>query len=198
MIVGMRIPLNLNVNDSRPTPALLRSFGVVGWVLLLTCAVGNSVSAQEKNNRVANFIREALASRSKEIVNAAVDMPTDKFPVKVTPEGMTFGEFTLHVSSANYLYCSKIGNVADPDLPKLTGNETKDKLVERLKSSFDFCTGALARLDDSNKFEMLTLGDAKTPRSMAILTLSSTWSDHATQQVEYLQAAGAMTASAKK
>jgi hypothetical protein len=153
----------------------------------LCCA---PVLAQDNKNKVSNFIREALAGRSKEIMAATIEMPADKFNLAPTPDQMTFGQLTLHVATVNYFYCSKIGGVPEAELPKISDTAPKDKLVERLKGSFDFCTAALAKLDDSNKSETLMLGETKTSRAMAILTLSGTWNDHLAQQSEYLQAVG--------
>jgi DinB superfamily len=169
---------------------------VLTGILLLTGLWSVPVLAQEKN-KVANFVRDALAARSKEIIAATVEMPADKFNFKPSPEEMTFGQLTLHVAVGNYLYCSKIGGVAEPDLPKISDTEPKDKLVERVKASFDFCTAVLAKLDDSNKSETLVLGDTKTSRAMAILTLTGTWSDHFAMQTTYLQANGRVPPTAK-
>src|SRR5438034_7154896 len=104
-------------------------------ILLLTSLWSIPVLAQEKN-KVSNFIREALASRSKEIMAATVEMPADKFGIKPSPEQMTFAQLTLHVAAGNYLYCSKIGGVAEPELVKISDTDPKEKLAERLKSSF--------------------------------------------------------------
>jgi hypothetical protein len=46
--------------------------------------------------------------------------------------------------------------------------------------------------------ETLTFGPTKTPRSMAILTLTGTWTDHFTMQTTYLQAIGRIPPTAKK
>jgi DinB superfamily len=153
-------------------------------------------SAQEKD-KVSNFARGSLAARSKEIIGATIEMPADKFDFKPSPTEMTFGQLTLHVAVGNYLYCSKIGGVAEPKLPEISDTEPKDKLVERLKASFDFCKSAFASLDDSNKSETLTLGGTKTSRAMAILTLTGTWNDHFTMQTTYLQANGRVPPTAK-
>ena len=176
-----------------PSNAHLRS---LAGILLLTGLWCVPVLAQEKD-KVSNFVRGALAARSKEIIAATVEMPADKFNFKPSPEEMTFGQLTLHVAVGNYLYCSKIGGVAEPELPKINDTESKDKLVERLKSSFDFCTTALSKLDDSNKSETLMLGDTKTSRAMAILTLTGTWNDHFATQTSYLQANGRVPPTAK-
>ena len=92
---------------------------------------------------------------------------------------------------------SAIGGVAEPELATISDTELKDKLVARLRSSFDFCTTALAKLDDSNKSEILALGETKTSRAMAILTLTGTWSDHFAMQAAYLQANGRVPPTAK-
>jgi len=141
-------------------------------------------------NKVSNFVRQALATRSKEIIAATVEMPADKFGFKPSAEDMTFAQLSLHVATTNYLYCSRIGGIAEPELPKISDTEPKEKFVERVKASFDFCTAALAKLDDSTKSEMLTFGDAKTSRAMAILTLTGAWNDHLTLQTDYLRATG--------
>jgi hypothetical protein len=180
----------------KPLLFLMAHWRGLASTLVLTGLCCVPVLAQEKN-KVSNFVRDALAARSKEIIAATIEMPPDKFSFKPSPEDMTFGQLTLHVAVGNYLYCSKIGGVAEPELPQISDTEPKDKLVERLKSSFDFCTAVLAKLDDSNKSETLTLGDTKTSRAMAILTLTGTWSDHFAMQTTYLQANGRVPPTAK-
>jgi hypothetical protein len=174
-----------------PTAVLTWSRGARRLVtVLLSLSLGSAQALAQDANKVANFVRTALNARSKEITAATVEMPADKFGFRPSPQEMTFGQLTLHVAVGNYLYCSKIGGVAEPKLPEISDTEPKEKLIDRLKASFTFCTAALAKLDDSNKSEVLTLGDTKTSRAMAILTLTGTWSDHFAMQTAYLQANG--------
>ncbi len=158
-------------------------------ILVLAALWGGPVLAQD-NNKISNFVRASLAARSKEIIAAAMDMPADNFGFSPSPQDMTFGQLTLHAAATNYPYCSKIGGVAEPELPKISDKEPKDKLVERLKASFDFCTAALAKLDDSGTSEMLVVGNTRTSRAMAILTLTGSWNDHFKLQTSYLKANG--------
>jgi uncharacterized damage-inducible protein DinB len=161
----------------------------------LACPV---LLAQEKNP-VAAAIREALQGRSKNMVAAAEEMPADKYGFKATADQMTFGHLTLHIVEANYLFCSKIGEVAAPELPKLSDTDPKDKLVERMRASFDFCSKALAKLDDSNLGETLTLfGERKASRAGAILLLVGSWADHYSLQSTYLRLNGHLPPTAKK
>ena len=169
-----------------------------GWLFVLAILCCPAILAQEKNP-VAAAIREALPGRSKNMVAAAEEMPADQYGFKATPDSMTFGHLTLHIVEANYLLCSKIGGVPAPELPKVSDTDPKDKLVERLKASFDFCSTALAKLDDSNLGETLTLfGERKATRAAAILILASSWGDHYSQQASYLRLAGHLPPTAKK
>jgi DinB superfamily len=168
------------------------------WLLVLVCLSCPVLVAQEKNP-VATALREALPGRAKNIVGAAEEMPADKYGFKATPEQMTFGHLTLHILEANYVFCSKIGGAAAPERPKVGDTDPKDKLVEQLKASFDFCSTALAKLDDSNLGESLTLfGERKATRAAAILMFASSWGDHYSLQSTYLRLNGHLPPSAKK
>ena len=168
------------------------------WMFALACLLCPALFAQEKNP-VAAAIREALPGRSKNIVAAAEEMPADKYAFKATADQMTFGHLSTHIADANYLFCSKIGGVPAPELPKVADTDPKDKLVERMKASFDFCTTALAKLDDSNLGETLTLfGERKASRAAAILMLAGSWADHYQLQAVYLRLNGHVPPTAKK
>ena len=168
------------------------------WLFVLASLWCPTLLAQEKNP-VAAAIRGTLEGRSKNMVAAAEEMPADKYGFKATPDQMTFGHLTLHIADPNYLFCSKIGGVPAPELPKLSDTDPKDKLVERMKASFDFCSTALAKLDDSNLGETLTLsGERKASRAMAILILAGSWADHYSLQSTYLRLNGHLPPTAKK
>jgi hypothetical protein len=63
-------------------------------------------------------------------------------------------------------------------------------LVERMKSSFEFCASAVAALDDSHMGETLTIDDTKMSRAMAVLALTGGWVTHLELQERYLQING--------
>ena len=167
-------------------------------LVAMTCLLCPTLLAQEKNP-VAAALRELLSARAKNIVAAAEEMPADKYGFKATPEQMTFGHLAVHIFEANYLFCSKIGGVAAPELPKLSDTDAKDKLVERMKASFDFCSTALAKLDDSNLNETLTLSsERKTSRAMATLIFAGAMGDHYSIEAMYLRLNGHLPPTAKK
>lgn len=170
--------------------------GLVGVLACLCAAHAPLTSAQPlAQNRISSFLKKTLAERSQDLVATASRMPSEAFGLKAPPDNMTFGYLTLHVADGNYIFCSFIAGVPIPNLPRLAETEPKTKLVERLKASFDFCTQALASLDDSHMSEQLTIGEAKMARSMAVLTLASSWATHHDQQEQYLQLAGVAQAA---
>src|ERR1700736_679893 len=112
-----------------------------------------AVFAQEKNP-VTSVAREILPRQQKNLVAAAEEMPADKFGYKPTEQQMTFGHLVLHIIGSNNHLCSTIGDVPEVKAPvPLKETDGKDKLVAGVKASFDFCTTALAKVDDP------TLGD---------------------------------------
>jgi hypothetical protein len=163
--------------------------------LLLAVLCSTPVLAQGAN-RISDFLRTALVQRSKQIIAAAAEMPADKYNFKGPPDDLTFGYLTLHVADVNYVYCSIIGGVSAPQLPQLSETDAKDMLLQRMKSSFEFCTATFANLDDSAMKETLDFFGTKLPRSMAILSLTSTWTTHRELEEKYLQLNGYPTSSA--
>lgn len=135
---------------------------------------------------VSDFLRAQTVAQGRAIVEAARAMPADKFGGAPTPDPMTFAELLLHVAQGNYLFCSRIGGTPEPALPPLAASAPKPELVARVQASFDFCSRAVATLNDSKLNEQLRVGDLKTPRSMAILTLTGTWNAHITMAHDYL------------
>jgi hypothetical protein len=81
-------------------------------------------------------------------------------------------------------------------------NETdsKDKLVAALKASFDFCSGTLSKMDDSNLGE--TNGDGpggpQFSRARFALGVASNWADHYAEVSMYLRLNGILPPTAKK
>ena len=164
---------------------------VLGLCCSPVSAQGNSpTTGAQGNNRISNFLRKTLVQRGKELMEAAAQMPPDKYGFKAPPDDITFGYLALHVADGNYLFCSFIGGVAVPKLTKLSETDPKPTLIDRMKSSFDFCTTALADLDDSHMSDELAIGDAKMSRSMAVLTLTGSWATHYELQQKYLQLNG--------
>jgi len=169
---------------------------LVALILLLSSAG----FTQEAKNPISNVLREMLPSRAKNTVGAIEEMPADKFNYKPTPEQMTFGHLAAHITDGNYFFCSNVGDVPRrPKTQELQGTEGKDKLVAAVKASFDFCTTALAKADDSKLNDNITWFDGKPrARAWAFVALASSWADHYGAAAMYLRLNGLLPPSAQK
>lgn len=175
-----------------------------GWIasaLVLTLFATLAASAQEASAPVANpvtsTVKAQLTRYAKNMVAAADLMPAEKFNFRPTPEMNTFGHLILHIAQSNNILCSKISGAAAPDV-KLTDTDAKDKLVAALKASFDYCTSALANVDDSKLGEPMTLfGNRPASRAAALIALSDDWYDHYGTQAMYLRLNGILPPTAQ-
>ena len=166
------------------------------YVFLLCAAT--TVFAQEKNP-VTSAVKEMLPRQAKNLVAAAEEMPAEKFAYKPTEQQMTFGDLVLHILGTNNTLCSKIGEVAEvkPPVP-LKETDGKDKLVAALKASFDFCTTALAKVDDTKLADEVELfGGHKGTRAAALIILANSWADHYSAAAMYLRLSGLLPPTAK-
>jgi hypothetical protein len=155
-------------------------------------------AAQPETNPVSNAVRTILERRSKITVAAAEAMPADKYGFRPTSEQMTFGHLVIHTAGANNFLCSSIAGIAAPADIKLADTDSKEKLVAALKSSFDYCTQALAKMDDSNLGEQVPFfrGD-KISRAGAMIVLTDAAYDHYGMAAMYLRLNGLTPPSAQ-
>src|SRR5260370_41631985 len=96
-------------------------------------------------NPVSAKLRQILDNYSKDLVATAEEMPVEKYSYHPKPEQMTFGKSVDHVAEVNNFVCSKISGAAAPEGAKVSETD-KDKLVEELKASIDYCRQAFSKL----------------------------------------------------
>jgi DinB superfamily len=167
----------------------------IAFVLL---AVGATAFAQVKDP-VASALRETFPGRKTNTIAAIEAMPADKFGYKPTADQMTFGHLVAHMVESNNLFCSKTASVAAPKVNEVKETDGKDKLVAALKASFDFCDGALAKMDDSKLGEMTEgFGGHQFSRARFALILAGSWADHYAEAAMYLRLNGILPPTAKK
>ncbi len=174
-----------------------------GWLVLvmLVAVAAISARAQESSAPIANPVSTTVKSQltrfSKNMVAAAESMPAEKYGFKPTPEMNTFGHLVMHIVQSNNLLCSKISGAAAPDA-KLADSDGKEKLVAGLKASFEFCSTALANVDDSKLSEsMMLFGNRPASRAAALIALSDGWNDHYGTQAIYLRLNGILPPTAQ-
>src|SRR5438067_5056126 len=122
----------------------------LGTTLLALCALPIIVVAAQAQNPVSNGIRGIAQRQTKNIVDAAEEMPADKYGYKPTPAQMSFGDVVAHlIREGNNYLCSAASGVKQPETGKFAGTDPKDKLVAGLKDSFKFCETAAEQLQDA-------------------------------------------------
>jgi DinB family protein len=148
-------------------------------------------------NPVSATVKGQLPRFSKNMVAAAEAMPAEKYSFKPTPEMNTFGHLVMHITQSNNTLCSKISGMAAPEA-KYSDSDPKDKLVAALKASFEFCTTALANVDDSKLGEQMVLfGNRPASRAGALIGLSGSWNDHYGAEAIYLRLNGILPPTAQ-
>lgn len=149
-------------------------------------------------NPVSNAVRKILERQSKNIVAAADEMPADKFGYKPTPTQMTFAALVEHTAGTNNFLCAQISGTSSPPEEKLSENVPKEKLVSALKASFDYCTQALAKVDDSKLGESIPFfGGRQVSRAAGMITLATAFADHYGMAAMYLRLNGLVPPTAK-
>ena len=147
---------------------------------------------------VSASLRMLLPGRAKNTVGAIDAMPADKFSYKPTPDQMSFAHLVVHITETNNGLCAKVADVPAPKVDELKETDSKDKLLAAAKASFDFCTDALSKMDDSKLGDSVELfGGRQFPRAMGALGLASSWADHYAAAAMYLRLNGILPPSAQ-
>jgi hypothetical protein len=151
-------------------------------------------------NPVSTVLRTTLSSRQKNTLAAIDAMPADKFGYKPTPDQMSFGHLVVHIVESNNGLCAKVADVPAPKVDEFKETDPKDKLVAAARASFDFCSTALANVDDSKLGDNVDFGRAQGPRVMGVFFLVGGWADHYGAAAMYLRLNGILppTAPPKK
>lgn len=143
-------------------------------------------------NPVVAAARAVFPEHRKNIVAAFESMPADKYTSKPMPELMSFGEFALHIASANVYYCRRLGATA-PVPAWLKPTAPKAELVKLLDATFDYCDPTLAQLTDASlgaKAAPLPNGKETGTRAQALLDLIAGLDHHYGQAAAYLRMNG--------
>lgn len=168
-------------------------------LVLVFCALFSSAFAQKKNP-VTTVVKEILPRQAKNLQTAVETMPAEKFSFRPTEPQMTFGHLVAHMIESNYYLCAKASDTTQPKAEPLKEGD-KGALVAALKASFDFCTTALAKVDDSKLGDTIqAYGGREVPRAWALIALTNDWADHYSAASTYLRLNGLLppTAQPKK
>jgi uncharacterized damage-inducible protein DinB len=148
---------------------------------------------------VASSLRQLEQRSQNNTIGAVEAMPADKFSYKPTADQSTFAHLVVHIIGFNNSICSKAADVPAPKVEESKETDSKDKLVAAVKASYEYCSEALGKMDDSKLGEEIELfGGHKAPRAMAALIAGSGWSDHYAAAAMYLRLNGIKPPSAQQ
>ena len=149
-------------------------------------------------NPIATTVRQMEQRFAKNLTGAADEMPADKYNYRPTPDQITFAHLIMHSAEANNSYCAAISAEQAPAV-KLSENDSKDVLAKALKDSFAYCEQVLAKADDSNLSQTVTIHEGQTAtRGGALVRLVAAWSDHYSAAAMYLRLNNLLPPSAAK
>ena len=170
-----------------------------GWSQAGSSAMAPAAQASVPiKDPVTTSLRMLLPRSRNNILGAISAMPADKFSYKPTPEQITFGHLVVHITESNNGGCAHAADIAPPKIDELKDSDPKDKLLAAATASFDFCSEALTKMDDSKLGDEVELfGGHKFPRAMAALGLASGWADHYAAAAQYLRLNGILPPSAQ-
>ena len=168
-------------------------------IVLATWYLATNLAAQDSSIPVSDAVRSAAARAATNFIAAAEEMPADKYGYKPTPAQMSFGDAIGHMSAGNDALCSSIGGVAPPKRSTVGAGAQKEKLLARLRETFQFCQSALAKVNDSRLGEKVPyFGDQQLSRAQVMVAAAEEWAGHYSQIAVYLRINGLLPPTAKR
>jgi uncharacterized damage-inducible protein DinB len=177
---------------------VLFTLTVAGWSQQTAEPKTSAAAPSPTKDPVTASIRVIFPRSQKNILAAIEAMPADKFSYKPTPDQMTFAHLVVHITESNNSLCSKAADLPAPKVAEIKDTDGKDKLLAAAKASFDFCSEAIGKMDDSKLGDNVELfGGRQFPRAMAVLAMASGWADHYGAAAMYLRLNGIVPPSAQ-
>jgi uncharacterized damage-inducible protein DinB len=157
-----------------------------------------NASAATASNPVVNTVRLLEERQSKNLIDAADEMPAEKYSYHPTPEQMSFAHLVVHITEANNGYCASFAG-EPPREVKLSESDSKDALTRALKDSFAYCEQVLVKAEDSTLGQPVALRDGRPgTRAAALIYLAAGWADHYSAAAMYLRLNSLLPPSAQK
>ena len=159
---------------------------------------GGSMQMGSSGDPVSTKLRQVLDTYAKNLVATAEEVPVEKYTYHPTPEEMTIGATMAHIANVNNFACSKVGGVDAPKTDKLADTD-KDKLVENLKASMDFCRAQFAALTDAKLGDSVPFfGGRPSTRVSAAMEVTNDLVDHYASLSVYVRLNGMLPPTAQK
>lgn len=157
-------------------------------------------TAMAKDEPKSGFIAEVLGQLNwvkGQVVSLEGAVPQDKFTWRPMEGVRSISEVYLHIADANYLFANAAGLKSPVDNKTLFDEKTRDarttdkaNITEALNSSFDWITGAVAKLTDADLEKKVEFfGMKMTVRALLMSMLNHTH-EHLGQSIAYARSNG--------
>jgi hypothetical protein len=168
------------------------------FLVVAACSLTATGAAQDPPTPVSDAVRSSAARAGSNFIAAAEAMPAARYGFKPTPAQMSFGDVIAHMSAGNDALCSSIGGLAAPKRSDVGAGAPKEKLVARLRETFQFCESALAGVNDSRLGGKVPyFGEREISRAEAMVAAAEEWAGHYSQLAVYLRLNGLLPPTAK-
>jgi hypothetical protein len=170
-------------------------------ILITAACLAASIAARAQGapaNPMVAAAQEIYDRQSKFIMASADQMPPDKYSFKPTADQRSFAAIIAHLAQANFAVCAILSDTTAPQDWKVAESDPKDKLVAAVNASFDFCSKALANLQDSKLGDTVKFfGGRPATRARALIELTDDLEDHYSQLASYMRLNGMLPPSAQ-
>lgn len=131
------------------------------------------------------------------ILQAAKDMPADKFTYKPTPEVRSFGQLVAHVAGSQYMFCAAaLGEKARAEDDVEKTKTAKADIVAAMQGSNEYCARAYAVNDAATTAPVSLFGMTMT--GLGALVMNATHDgEHYGNIVTYLRLNGMVPPSSR-
>lgn len=168
-------------------------------IVLAACCLTATGAAQGPATPVFDALRSITKRAGSNLTAAAEEMPAGKYGFKPTPAQMSFGDVIVHLARGNDYLCSTISGVPAPKRSEVAGGAPKEKLVGRLRETFQFCESAFAKVNDSSLGTKVPFFEGgEVSRAQAMFAAAEDWADHYSQLAIYLRLNGLLPPTAKR
>jgi uncharacterized damage-inducible protein DinB len=159
--------------------------------LLTLCAV--PAAAQ---STALGSVRPLHAQGAAYVLAAAEQMPEEDYGFKPTPEVRSFGQLVGHVANAQYMICSVAKGEASPNQQNWEQVTEKAALVQALRASTAYCSGAYEQGDEAAMQTVSLFGQQMTRLGVLALNAAHDF-EHYGNIVTYMRIKGMVPPSSQ-
>jgi hypothetical protein len=140
---------------------------------------------------VTSGFRGLLRRYRENLVEAAEQMPADKYGFRPAPQLRSFAGLLVRVVQSNSDFCAVAGGVDAPKSKKLNETDSKEELIKAIKTSFDFCETAFAKVHDWQLREVVYFTrEMVSERANALFAVLEDWASQYKAAAVYLRLNG--------